>query len=455
MSEKVSLKIFYSGIGGSGMSALALFDAERGHSVSGSDRAFDKDPSHPAYEPLTAMGVRIVPQDGSGIEGSLDFAVMSTAVEPDRPEVLRAKALGVPVKTRPEYLAEIVSSYSTIAVSGTSGKSTASGMLAYAMQGLGMDPNFLGGGRVKQFHTETNPGNCLKGDSERLVIEACESDGSIVNLRPEHTVLLNLALDHEGIKETARMFGTLAGNTKGRVIINADDENLKSIAIADAVTFSIKKTSSDYRAEDIAMGPMGSEFSLGDVRFKLQQPGKYNIYNALSAIAVLSELGVPLEEAARALADFEGLERRFDIMLDAGEKLVIDDYAHNPHKISALMEAVSGLGKSICYIFQPHGYAPTRLMKDAYIEAFTHGLRPQDHLKVLPIYYAGGTTSMDISSLDLVRGITERGKSSEAVDTREEVLEKIDQWQCYVVLGARDETLAEFAGDIARRLQGL
>ncbi len=436
------------------MSALALFDAERGHSVSGSDRAFDKDHSHPAYEPLTAMGVRIIPQDGSGIEGSLDFAVMSTAVEPDRPEVLRAKELGVPVKTRPEYLAEIVSTYGTIAVSGTSGKSTASGMLAYAMQGLGMDPSFLGGGRVKQFHSPKNPGNCLKGASERLVIEACESDGSIVNLKPEHTVLLNLALDHEGLKETARMFKTLAGNTRGRVIINSDDENLKNIGIADAVTFSLE-ASSDYRAEDIAMGPLGSEFSLRDVRFKLQQPGKYNIYNALSAIAVLSELGVSLEEAARALADFEGLERRFDITFDDGERLVIDDYAHNPHKISALMEAVSGLRKSVCYIFQPHGYAPTRLMKDAYIEAFTRGLRPEDHLKVLPIYYAGGTTSMDISSLDLVRGITEGGKSSETVDTREDVLEKVDQWQCYVVLGARDETLAEFAGEIARRLRGL
>ncbi|NIT00948.1 MAG: UDP-N-acetylmuramate--alanine ligase, partial [Candidatus Latescibacteria bacterium] len=285
MSDNL-LKIFYSGIGGSGTSALALFDSMRGHEVSGSDRAFDQDPNHPAYAPLKAAGIKILPQDGSGIESSLDFAVMSTAVEDDTPEVVRAKELGVLIKRRPEYLAEIVSDYKTIAVSGTSGKSTASGMLAYAMRKLGMGPNFLGGGRVKQFRSATNPGNCLKGSSDLLVIEACESDGTIVNYRPEHTVLLNLSLDHKGLIETARMFQTLASNTAGRVFVNADDERLAEISISNAVTFSVDK-SSDLKAENIALKPLGLEFSVSGVRFSLRQPGKYNIYNALSAVAVL------------------------------------------------------------------------------------------------------------------------------------------------------------------------
>jgi UDP-N-acetylmuramate--alanine ligase len=450
MSKEV-LKIFYSGIGGSGTSALALFDAMRGHEVSGSDRAFDRDPHHPAYAPLSAAGIKILPQDGSGIEASLDFAVMSTAVEDDTPEVVRAKELGVPIKRRPEYLAEIVSAYKTIAVSGTSGKSTASGMLAHAMRKLGMDPNFLGGGRVKQFRGETNPGNCLRGDSDLLVIEACESDGTIVNYRPEHTVLLNLSLDHKGLTETARMFEILASHTAGKVFVNADDERLGGISVPNAVTFSIEKPS-DFKAEDIVLRPLGSEFSVGGVRFSLGQPGRFNIYNALSAIAVLRELGVSLEDASKALEDFKGIERRFDILLDEGEKLVIEDYAHNPHKIRALMEAVKPLRESVCYVFQPHGFAPTRLMKEGYIDAFSKGLRPKDHLVVLPIYYAGGTTSRDISGRDLADGVAGNGKSAEAPESRADVFKNIGRWKSYVVFGARDETLTDLAKEIARKL---
>lgn len=455
MSGK-KLKIFYSGIGGSGMSALAMFDAERGHIVSGSDRAFDLNPHHPAYAPLRARGIKIFPQDGCGIDGSLDFAVMSTAVEDDTPEVLRARELGVQIRRRPDYLAGIVSAYRTVAVSGTSGKSTASAMLAYAMSRLGISPNFLGGGRVKQFRSATNPGNCLKGDSDLLVIEACESDGSIVNFRPEQTVLLNLSLDHKGIEETARMFGTLAGNTSGRVFVNTDDENLNKIAIKGSVTFSVE-TPSDYRAGDIVLKPLGSEFTVKGARFRLGQPGRHNIYNALSAIAVLSERGLSLDEISKALSEFEGLERRFDVLLDSKQGLVIDDYAHNPHKIRALMEAARGLTGNVCYVFQPHGYAPTRLMKEGYIEAFSQGLRPEDHLAVLPIYYAGGTTSRDISSLDIAKGVTKKGKSARAVESREEILENLGEnlgrCRSYVVFGARDETLADFAAEIALRLK--
>ncbi|HCL81431.1 MAG TPA: UDP-N-acetylmuramate--alanine ligase, partial [Nitrospiraceae bacterium] len=165
------------------MSAIAAFMADKGHVVFGSDRAFDKNPDHPAFKTLKTKGIIIAPQDGSGINKSFDFAVFSTAVEPDQPEYLKSKSLGIPIKTRPEYLAEIVSEFKTIAVAGTSGKSTTSGMLAFLMKRLGLEPNFIGGGRVKQFRTETNPGNSITGNSDILVIEACESDGTIVNYK--------------------------------------------------------------------------------------------------------------------------------------------------------------------------------------------------------------------------------------------------------------------------------
>src|SRR5208283_1047202 len=183
------LKIFFSGIGGSGVSAIASFMADKGHIVVGSDRSFDGNPAHPLYQILKSKNIAIVPQDGLGLDSSYDLAVFSTAVEPDQPEVLKARHLGIPVATRPEYLAKIVTEFKTIAVAGTSGKSTTAGLLAFLMQRLGMQPNFIGGGRVKQLRTEHNAGNAITGDSELLVIEACESDGTIVNYKPEYSII--------------------------------------------------------------------------------------------------------------------------------------------------------------------------------------------------------------------------------------------------------------------------
>ncbi|HTR45291.1 MAG TPA: Mur ligase domain-containing protein [Thermodesulfovibrionales bacterium] len=441
-------KIFFSGIGGSGMSALACFTADRGNVVTGSDRVFDRNPTHPLCRLLRAKGITLVPQDGSGIDSSLDLVVFSTAVEPDRPEVIAAKAVGIPSMTRPEYLAEIVTEFRTIAVAGTSGKSTTAGMLAFLMERLGLKPNFIGGGRVRQFLSAANPGNSLTGDSDRLVIEACESDGTIVNYRPLHSVILNLDLDHHTVAVTAGMFRTLIKNTTGKIFLNADDQNLGKITDREAVTFSIDNPS-DHRATDIAHGSFRTDFSLGAVRFALSLPGRHNLYNALSCIAVLSEMEVPLQEIAPVLREFRGIERRFDVHLNDGDRIVIDDYAHNPHKISALMETVGRIRERACYIFQPHGFAPTKMMKDEYIDAFTGGLRGSDYLILLPIFYAGGTAGKDISSEDLAAGIRNKGKAAEVVERREDVLAKIREWETVIVFGARDETLSDFAAEIA------
>lgn len=445
------LKIFFSGIGGSGVSAIACFMADKGHFVAGSDRAFDRDPNHPLIKILKSKGISIAPQDGSGIDRSFDLVVFSTAVEPDRPEMTKARALGVSTKTRPEYLAEIVREFRTIAVAGTSGKSTASGMLAFAMQRLGLKPNFVGGGRVKQFLNGSNPGNALAGDSDCLVMEACESDGTIVNYSPLHSVILNLALDHHPVDETAGMFKALVGNTSGMVIVNNDDPNLLKLGVKNAVTFSVDSPSS-YWAGGIVFRPFSTDFTVRGTRFSLSVPGRYNVHNALSCIAVLDEMGVPLRDIAAVLKEFGGIERRFDVILNDGRRLVIDDYAHNPHKISSLMEAVRNVRERVCYIFQPHGFGPTKMMKKEYIESFTENLRNSDHLILLPIFYAGGTAEKSISSHDLVDGIRAGGKSVEAVEGRKAVLDRASEWEAYAVLGARDDTLSDFARDIAKKL---
>jgi len=459
-----SLKIFFSGIGGSGVSAIVSFMADRGHVIVGSDRIFDMNPFHPLKRIFQARGITIVPQDGDGIDDTFDLVVFSTAVEPDQPEVLKAKAYGIPIKTRPEYLAEITSSFKTIAVSGTSGKSTASGLLAFLMVSLGLNPNFIGGGRTKQFKSSINPGNSLTGNSDYLIIEACESDGTIVNYKPTHSIILNLALDHHTVDKTASLFETLMKNTAKKVIVNADDKNLGKITSSNAITFSIHNPS-NYRAEAISYSSFSTDFSLSEVRsrrvesptehktrFSLSLPGEYNLYNALSCIAFLSEIGISLSAVRDVLSEFKGIDRRFDIHLNNRKGLVIDDYAHNPHKISSLMKTVNQLREHICYIFQPHGFAPTRLMKKEYIKVFTENLRDTDHLILLPIFYAGGSVSKDISSHDLADEIKAQGKSVEVVEERRDILKNLYKYQSYIIFGARDETLSDFAKEIARAL---
>lgn len=431
------------------MSALACFAADKGHAVVGSDRAFDQDPSNAVCRLLKEKNIFIVPQDGEGIDSSFDLAVFSTAVEADRPEVIKARSLNIPSKTRPEYLTEIVKSYKSSAVAGTSGKSTTSGMLAFLMKKLGFNPNFIGGGCVRQFKDRTNPGNYMAGTSDHFVFEACESDGSITCYHPAQSMILNLELDHNSIDETAGMFRELVRNTSGLVLLNADDKNLSGMKIHDAVTFSVDRPS-EYTAADVAYGAFHNDFSIRDIRFNLCLPGKYNLYNALSCIAFLNMMDVPLVDIAYHLPEFRGIARRFDIVHNDGKRLVIDDYAHNPHKISSLMGAMKNVADRVCYIFQPHGFGPTKLMKAEYIAAFSQGLRSADHLMLLPIFFAGGTVSRDISSHDLADGIRTAGKSVEVVEDRKEIPGRVRKYDTCVVLGARDDTLSDLARDIAR-----
>ncbi len=456
MNNNKKSKIFFSGIAGSGMSAIAGFMADRGHIITGSDRVFDSNPLNPLKKIFQSGGIAIVPQDGNGIDRSFDFAVFSTAVESDQPEFLKAKTLALTVKTRPEYLSEITASFKTIAVSGTSGKSTTSGMLAFMMNRLGLKPNFIGGGRVKQFKSPLNQGNYLAGNSDCLVIEACESDGTIVNYRPQHSIILNLSLDHHTVDKTAEMFKTLVENTSGKIILNADDKNLiDKITSKNAITFSLHNPS-HYKADDITYRQLTTDFSLRGTKFSLSLPGKYNLYNAVSCIALLLETGISPSAITDVLREFNGIERRFDIYLNDSRGFVIDDYAHNPHKISSLMETVRKLRERVCYIFQPHGFGPTRLMKNEYIEAFIKNLRSTDRLVLLPIFYSGGTAARDISSCDLADGIKAGGKSAEVVEMRADIFKTVfPEYKSYVIFGARDETLAELAKEIAGAILAL
>ena len=440
------------------MSAIACLCLDRGMRVTGSDRAFDQSPEHPIARVLKARGVELVPQDGSHPLATDTLMVASAAVEDDRPEVLTASRLGVPLMSRGEYLAGITNEFRTLAVAGTSGKSTTSGMLAYAMGALGLDPAFIGGGRLGQFKSNNNPGNYRKGESGILVVEACESDGHLSKYSAEHSIIMNIGLDHLGVESTLGLFRSLMENTSGSVILNADDEGLETL-ITDindnTLRFSVKDPSADFFAEDISCSTLGSRFIVKGSKVELAMPGMHNVYNALAAIAALSLYGIKPEQAAPVLRGFKGIERRFEIHLNelgSGGALVVDDYAHNPHKISFLMRSMREISQSVCYIFQPHGFGPTRLMREEYASVFKELLRPGDRLVILPIYFAGGTVSKDISSGVLAMDV---GADSLAPETRELALDELPEgYGAYVVFGARDDTLSGLASDVATMLSG-
>ncbi len=444
-------KIYLSGIGGSGMSAIACFLHDRGYIIAGSDRTFDIHKDNITANILRAKGISIFRQDGSGIDSSFDLIISSTAIESDNPDIIKARKSGLQIKTRPEFLNQLISEYKTIAVAGTSGKSTIAGMLAFIMKQLGLEPNYIGGGRVKNFSQNNSIGNYLYGKSDLMVFEACESDGSIIKYYPEYTIISNLSLDHNPVENTAKMFRILGENTNRKVLINADDINLGKIKFNNPISFSIENYS-DFKAENITYNPFDTVFTLNHVNFRVSLPGRHNVYNALSCIALLSEFEIPLRDIAEVIPDFKGIERRFDVHLYNGKFLVIDDYAHNPHKIESLMQTVKKFRERICYIFQPHGFGPTRLMKDAYIQTFISNLRDSDYLALLPIFYAGGTANKDISSEDLSIEINRAGKSSKVFHERNGIFDIPDKYDTYVIFGARDDTLSDFARHVAEKL---
>jgi UDP-N-acetylmuramate--alanine ligase len=247
------------------------------------------------------------------------------------------------------------------------------------------------------------------------------------------------------------MFTTLMNNTRSKILVNVDDENLKTINRDDTITYSIHNPS-DFRADTIRYNSFSTLFTVHGTEFRLPLPGAHNLYNAMACIAMLAELGTALESIASVLHEFQGIERRFDVLLNEGGYLVIDDYAHNPHKIEALMSTVQQFRNKICYLFQPHGFGPTRMMRREYVETFVHNLRDSDHLVLLPIFYAGGEAQKDISSDDLAEEIRAGGKSVEVAQKRSDITNRPGGHKTYVVFGARDESLSSFAGEIAASL---
>jgi UDP-N-acetylmuramate--alanine ligase len=446
-------RFHYAGIGGSGMSALAQFHVMLGGKVSGSDRAFDRGERSDARARLERLRVGIHEQNGSGIGPDTAALVVSTAVEEEVPDMVAARRLGVPVVHRSELLAHFVESRRTIAVAGTSGKSTTVAMVFEILRGAGRDPSVITGGDLVTLQEKGFWGNAWHGESDLLVIEADESDGSLVRYTPAVGVVLNLQRDHREMDEVEAMFETFRSRTRERFIAG-DAANLARLAQG-ARVFGFS-AHADVRGESVELELDGSSFEVDGTPFRLPVPGRHNVENALAAIAASASVGVALDEMVAPLSGFRGVGRRFQRLGALRGVEVVDDFAHNPDKIRAAIETARRRSRRILAVYQPHGYGPTRFLRSDFVQTFSSVLGPQDRVWLLEVFYAGGTATRDFSAADIVDEIAARGVGAEFAPSRERLVERVveeaREGDLVLVMGARDPSLTDLGRAILKAL---
>ncbi len=437
-------RLHFVGIAGSGMSALAQYRALGGAATSGSDRALDRGQQASDRALFERLGVTLFPQDGSGVWGAAAM-VTSTAVEAEIPDLAAARAAGIPILHRAELLGAHVRSEVSAAVAGTSGKSTVTTMLFEILRHAGRDPGLISGGDALCLRDSEVRGNAWRGLGP-LVVEADESDGSLVQHAPEVGLVLNLHRDHIEPAEVFTLFRDFLARTR-RVRIVGDEPECRDLRAGALVTgFSSAAT---FRGEDLALDARGARFRIRDIAVALPLPGAHNASNALAAMAAAEALGVGLKESARALAHYRGVARRFEIVGERNGIRVIDDYAHNPRKLAAALAAAQASAPRVLALFQPHGFGPSRFMREELAALIPAALRAADRWYFAPIHDAGGTARRDITAADLAEDFCARGAAAEALRQRDAfigiVRREARSGDTILVLGGRDNSLAELA----------
>lgn len=451
-------KVSFCGISGSGMSALAQILALSGVEVQGSDRNFDLGRDEANKKALESVGIRIVPQDGSAITEDLDFVCASTAVEDSIADVRAAKEKNVPIKTRPELLAEVFHSYKYgIAVGGTSGKTTTTAMIGYVLDKAGKKPCMINGGLLKDYENQAGIPNIIYNKGDICVAEADESNGSIDLYNPSVAVINNISADHKSLEELVELFQALANRTKQQVIINDDYELCRKIKAQNLRTFSLKNPDADFYASDIKPLQNGTSYVLNGKTFTLKLIGAFNVANALAAIAACVEFGVDRFTAAKILQNFSGTKRRLEVIGIKNGITVIDDFAHNPDKVKASISALRQYSGRLVVMFQPHGFGPMRSLGKEIMTEFVQGLNAEDILLMPEIFFVGGTVTKDISSADLITHARILGKhNAYFYPTKDEVkafiLRNVREGDRVVIMGARDNSLTDMCRDILEKI---
>lgn len=439
---------FFIGVAGTGMSAIAQYLAGIGKSISGSDRYFKPGEANDTKTKLEAAGITCFMQDGSGITANTQLVVVSTAVEDTVPEVQKAKQLNIPIVKRSELLAIIATSKKTIAVGGTSGKSTTSAMIFDILQQAGMQPSVISGAGLVSLIKQGKIGNAHAGAGEWLVIEADESDGSIVQYHPAIGMLLNVDKDHKEIDVLMEVFEVFQKNSE-LFIVNQSHPLAKQLSVSSENDFSHGNEAAAYKATHFKQQGLHISFTINQQVFEMNVVGKHNMENALAAVTVAQQVGVSLQTAATALKKYEGIYRRHQVIGNKNGCWLIDDYAHNPAKCAASIEACQPIASKVIAWFQPHGYGPTRFLRNDFVTEIAKVLRPADEIWMSEIFYAGGTAVKDISANDLINDLKALGKNAFFIEDRNELVKALTPHltENYVLLlmGARDPSLEQFA----------
>lgn len=413
------------GIGGSGLSAIARVLWESGYSVSGSDRQ-----ASPLARSLEQMGINIYyghrPENVLGA----DLVIRSSAIHDNNIEVLTARAQGVPVLKRSDFLGQLMQDRQGIAVAGTHGKTTTTAMIAWILAALGQDPTYIIGGVSKNLGA-----NAHAGRGKAFVIEADEYDRMFLGLNPEIAVVTNVEHDHPDCypspEEYHQSFLEFAGRLKSEGILLVCGDNSGAARLGQQATergirvkaYGIEDQGYPYQAVDLSANPYGgfsfqaiirepalpqkaspSPDLLPPIPCTLQVPGVHNVQNALAALAVAHQLGLAPTDAARKLAEFQGVGRRFEVIGEAAGIVVIDDYAHHPSEIRATLSAARARypGRPIWAVWQPHTYSRTRLLLEPFRAAFGEA----EHVLVTEVYAAREPVERDFSTQDVIRNMS-------------------------------------------------
>jgi UDP-N-acetylmuramate--alanine ligase len=420
MKHKVK-RIHFVGIGGSGMSGIAEVLLNLGYKVSGSDLA-----ASAVTERLAGLGANVVLGHRAENVVSADVVVVSSAVKPENSEVVAARTKRIPVVPRALMLAELMRLKQGIAVAGTHGKTTTTSLVASVLAEGGLDPTFVIGGRLVSAAS-----NARLGSGEFIVVEADESDASFLHLQPVTAVVTNIDADHMETyqHDFSRLKQAFVGFLQnlpfyGSAILCVDDPNVREImpfVSKPIVTYGLREDAM-VRATNVVAGERMSFGALREgaapLEISLNLPGRHNVQNALAAIAVASDLGVPDAAIRKALAEFRGVGRRFqrcgEIPLaanggQAGSFTLVDDYGHHPAEMQATLDAARGAfpGRRIVLAFQPHRYTRTRDL----FEDFVKTLSGADALLLAEVYAAGEAPIVAADGRSLARAIRVAGKT--------------------------------------------
>ena len=478
--DKLPDSLHFAGIGGIGMSGLAQMALALGHEVSGSDRAYGKEENKALFDALISQNAKIFPQDGSRYEEGEQPGAMvySTAVEKTNADFEKAPS-GMELLHRSQAMALAIKELkceNNFAVAGTCGKTSVTAHLAEALKVLGADPGVLCGGLVNAFKTEKMAGNFAAGAGKYFVIEADESDKSLLNYPVDAAMVLNIGTDHYSREELCQVFGQFLMQTS-RIAVIQDDAYLEMknvlpppVGHLEKMLFSTNGNAPSnidgirvIKALDYQKERSGAfTVKIDGMRTILPAPGLYTAANACAVYTSLLLLGFAPKDAIEAVQDFHGVWRRFDLAgkMENGAK-VYDDYAHNVEKILSCLSAAKEVAEGRVFaLFQPHGFAPLSFMREELFARLENYLSSTDVFGFLPVYYAGGSASFTPTSDEVVLSYIQKTNSpggrmnnyisfADRNSARDYVRKNAKAGDVVLIMGARDNSLSFYAKILA------